>query len=350
MMSDYLSYSLYNNTLEQLFVAILLFFVIKGIVELFNRRAVTSLKALESRRKSQDLAAILMGYVVTLPQYFLISLYLFLPLKVLILPPLAEEVIDVVMIGLVTLQVIRLFMSLFTYTITQSFKKEDQVDTTTINAITLVVHIVVRSIGLIMFLMNLGVQVSPLIASLGIGGIAVAFALQNILQDLFASFSLFFDRPFKIGDYIGLGADQGTVKDITFKSTRIETPVGQEITIPNKEVMNLRINNFERMVHRRLTTLIQITYDNNLAEIQSLPTLLKELTESIADIRFDKCFCRSFEDGAANFELTYFVKSPRYHISVNTQHQLTMLILKTFEEKNMMTSLKSLVTTDELKK
>ena len=114
--------------------------------------------------------------------------------------------------------------------------------------------------------------------------------------------------------------------------------------------MNLRINNFARMQHRRVTTTIKLSYIDNFEQIQTIPEMARTLLDGIKDIKFDKCFCKSYEDGVVTFELIFFVKSSKYSISVERQHEATMAMIRNFEQHGMLPLLKSLITVDELKK
>ena len=278
---------------------------------------------------------LLVHYLVQMPQYFLISLYVFLPLKIISLPPLANTILDVLIIGLVVLQGMRLVTTILIYAGEQAFTRDGKIDDTTVHAVHLVVNILVWSVGILMFLMNSGVEVSPLLASLGIGGIAIAFALQNVLQDLFASFSLFLDRPFKIGDYIVVGTDEGTVKDITFKSTRVETLHGQELTIPNREVMNTRINNFERMRHRRVTTHLQVVYETSPAHLKAIPHLIHQVIKEMEGVRFGRCHFKHYTEYSLKFELIYFVLSGDYTFYMDRQHDINIAVFEKFSEQGI---------------
>ena len=141
-----------------------------------------------------------------------------------------------------------------------------------------------------MLLSNLGVNVTSIVASLGIGGIAVALAAQNILSDIFSSFSIYFDRPFEIGDYIQLGTDTGTVEKIGSKTTRIRTMQGEELIVSNQELTTARVQNFKRMEERRVAVKLGVEYGTVLEKLEKIPSYLEDIVKAQENVRFDRCF------------------------------------------------------------
>ncbi|MDP2717839.1 MAG: mechanosensitive ion channel, partial [Candidatus Micrarchaeota archaeon] len=131
-------------------------------------------------------------------------------------------------------------------------KTEDVVDTSMPDTLEAIAHLLVWIGALLLVLGNLGVDITAIIAGLGIGGLAVAIAAQSVLGDVFAAFSIYFDKPFKKGDFIIIGSDMGVVKHIGIKTTRIQALGGQELVVSNKELTESRVNNYKRMEKRRV--------------------------------------------------------------------------------------------------
>jgi len=189
--------------------------------------------------------------------------------------------------------------------------------------------------GVILVLSNLGVQVSSLIAGLGIGGIAIAFAFQQILSDLFASFAIHFDRPFSEGDYIVVGEHSGTVKKIGIKTTRIQASQGEEIIISNQELTSTRVQNFKKMQERRIVTSIGVTYDTPNEKMKDIILIARNILSSIDGVRFDRAHFKSFGDSALLFEIVYYVKSSQYTVSMDVRHEFNLRLKEIFEEKEI---------------
>ena len=188
--------------------------------------------------------------------------------------------------------------------------------------VTLLVRIVLWSLGFLFVLSNLGIEVTSLIAGLGIGGIAVAFALQGILSDLFSSFSIYFDKPFRIGDFIVVGEHMGTVEKIGIKTTRLKALQGEELVISNAELTSTRVQNFKKMQERRIVFQFGITYETSKEKVQAVPGLVEQIFNVCDGIRLDRAHFTSFGDSALIFEVVYYVESPDYNIYMDLQQKL----------------------------
>jgi small-conductance mechanosensitive channel len=214
-------------------------------------------------------------------------------------------------------------------------EKEASVDQTILNAIRMVMTVAIWTIGILVILSHLGVNVSTLVASLGIGGIAIALAAQNILGDIFASFSLYFDRPFKIGDFIIVGKDSGVVKDIGMKTTRIQTLQGEELVIPNRELTESRVQNFKKMEKRRVVFSFGVVYATVPQKLQKIPHIVKQVIQAQKKSSFDRAHFFRFGESSLDFEVVYFVESSEYNIYMDTQQAINFGILNAFEKEEI---------------
>jgi small-conductance mechanosensitive channel len=200
------------------------------------------------------------------------------------------------------------------------------------NMVTLISKIVLWSLGLLFVLSNLGIEVTSLIAGLGIGGIAIAFALQGILSDLFASFSLYFDKPFRIGDFIVIGSDVGTVEKIGIKTTRIRTLQGEELVVSNNELTSTRIQNFKKMDERRIVTQFGITYETPQEKVREVPGIVERIFGDLEGGRFDRAHFTTFGDSALIFEVVYYIESSDYNQFLNIQQAFNFDLMRRFAE------------------
>ena len=201
--------------------------------------------------------------------------------------------------------------------------------------IRLIVRIGLWILGGLFVLANLGVNITSLIAGLGIGGIAIAFALQGVLSDLFASFSIYLDRPFRIGDYIVIGNDSGTVEKIGIKSTRLRTLQGEELVVANAELTSARVQNFKKMDERRIVATIGITYETPYELVENVPAIIKEAFDSFEGGRLDRVFFTSFGDSALLFEIVYFIESPEMKDFLEVQQRFNLMLLKAFNDRGI---------------
>ena len=194
---------------------------------------------------------------------------------------------------------------------------------------------VVWLLALLFVLSNVGVDISSFIAGLGIGGIAIALALQNILSDLFSSFAIFFDKPFQIGDFITVGDKSGIVERIGIKTSRLRALQGEEIVISNKELTNARIQNFKKLQERRVVHTLGVTYDTAQEKLKAVPNYIKDIVTSVEGVRFDRAHFNSFGDSALMFELVYYVESDDYAVHMNTQQDILFAIHEKFAKEGI---------------
>jgi small-conductance mechanosensitive channel len=203
---------------------------------------------------------------------------------------------------------------------------------TTVNVIGLIAKGTVWTIVLLLVLDNIpGIQVTTLIASLGIGGIAIGLAIQNILADLFASLSIALDKPFVIGDFIIVGDYRGTVEHIGLKSTRVRSLSGEQLVFGNGDLLGSRIQNFKRMFRRRVVFNVGVTYQTTAEQLAAVPVKLREIVEAQENTTFDRAHFQEFGDFSLNFEIVYFVEGPDYALYMDIQQAINLEIIRYFE-------------------
>ncbi|MFL6245541.1 MAG: mechanosensitive ion channel family protein [Thermoanaerobaculia bacterium] len=179
-------------------------------------------------------------------------------------------------------------------------------------------------------LANLNVEVTPLIASLGIGGVAVALALQNILGDLFASLSIVIDKPFVLGDSISVDDHAGTVEHIGLKTTRVRAVSGEQLVFSNGDLLKSRIRNFKRMTERRSLTKLIVDHATPPDTLARIPTLLKAAVEKQKDARLDRAQLTAIAESGFEFELVYFVPSGSETPFLDLQQAVYLDVLRAF--------------------
>jgi len=194
------------------------------------------------------------------------------------------------------------------------------------------IQVAIWVIGALMVLSNLGVDVTSLIAGLGIGGVAIALAAQNILGDLFSSFAIYFDKPFAVGDFIVVGDKMGTVERIGLKTTRIRALQGEEVVIANQDLLKAQIRNFKKMRERRVLFTFGIAYETPTKTVEGIPDIVKNILGAINGVRYDRAHFFSFGESSLNFEVVYYLKSSDYTRFMDVQQDIN-LALKTALEK-----------------
>ena len=197
------------------------------------------------------------------------------------------------------------------------------------------VKAIIWVIGGLLVLSNLGVNVTSLIAGLGVGGVAIAFALQNILADLFSSFAIYFDKPFEVGDFIVVGEHMGTVEKIGVKTTRLRALQGEEIVISNAELTSTRIQNFRKLKERRVVIPFGVLYETPHALLKEIPAVLKKAVEDEKHARFDRAHLASYGASSIDFELVYYALTDNFNEHMDAQERILLAIKEVFDEKGI---------------
>ncbi len=207
---------------------------------------------------------------------------------------------------------------------------------TTFRALAFVGRIFIFTLVLVVALDQLpGVKVSALIASLGVGGIAIALALQNILADLFASLSISLDKPFALGDFIIVDNCLGTVESIGLKTTRIRSLSGEQLVFSNNDLLKSRIRNYKRMQQRRVPFTVGVTYQTPPEKLRKIPDLFKKQLELFDDVHFDRAHFKEYAAYSLNFEFVYFIHTSDYTRYMDIQQAINLGLYEAFEAEGI---------------
>ncbi len=301
---------------------------------LLLRRAVPSWFAAYACRTETRVDDIVAEILTATKPAFLVVMALYLGALYLALPDKTVRIVDGVALVALLLQVgvwgqrgIALALRL---------KKEtDVAGATTLSVLGFVGRIVLWSVVLLMILDNLGVNITALVASLGIGGIAVALAVQNILGDIFASLSIALDRPFAIGDFIVVGDVLGTVEYIGLKTTRIRSLSGEQIVFSNADLLKSRIRNYKRMTERRVAFGFGVVYRTSYDRLERIPAMVREAIAAQPRTRFDRAHFKEYGDSALAFEAVYYVLDPDYNVYMDTQQAVNLALFRRFQDEGI---------------
>jgi small-conductance mechanosensitive channel len=194
-----------------------------------------------------------------------------------------------------------------------------------------IMRVVVWAIVALLTLDNLGIDVTALVAGLGIGGIAVALAVQNILGDLFASLSITFDKPFLVGDFLIVDDFLGAVEYIGIKSTRLRSLGGEQIIISNANLLSSRVRNYGRMLERRVVFGTSVTFETPVEKLEKIPGIIKAAIAGQQDTRFDRSHFAKHAAGTLDFETVYYVLSPDYNRYMDIQQAINLRLHREFD-------------------
>ena len=206
----------------------------------------------------------------------------------------------------------------------------DQVFAGSLDIINFVARLIIWSLLVLVGLDNVGVNITALLAGLGVGGVAVALALQNVLGDLFASLSIALDKPFIVGDSLSVDTFIGQVEHIGIKTTRLRSETGEQIVLSNADILKSRVRNYSRAQEQRALATIRVAYETPSEKLKSIPRLLEGIVREQANARFERCHLKTLGDSALHFELSYFVQQPSVNPLLDLQQAVNFRIIDEF--------------------
>ncbi len=337
-LAEFLAHIIGNDYMSEYMVALGVFLSAAIILRIFKFVVLKKLKAI-SEMTHTDFDDLLVKIVENVPWQLYLFISFYLGMQFIQIPGLLQTILYYILVLAIAYYAIRAVQEMIDYgaeKIAEAREKEgEEIDTSVLELLSKLLKGAVWGIAIILLLSNLGYDISALIAGLGIGGIAIAFALQNVLVDIFASFSIHFDKPFKVGDYIVLGADSGIVQKVGMKSTRIRTLQGQELVVSNKELTETRIHNYKKMEKRRIVFGFGVTYETHTEKLKKIPGMIREIIARVEGVKLDRVHFKEFADFSLNFEVVYYLDSRDYGKYMDAQQEINFAIREKFEEEDI---------------
>ncbi len=322
----------FGNSVQAYLVALVVFVVATVAFAVLQRLVIRRLETLSKRTKNNiDDAVVAMVKSVRPHFYWFIALYL--GLATITLPAWITKWLSIMLMVWVLYQAVRAGTIAIEILLAKRGAKESEKAAR--QMLVSVAKWALWVTAIMLLLSNLGVNITSLIAGLGIGGVAIAFALQNILSDLFSSFAIYFDKPFEVGDLIVVGDIIGTVDRIGIKTTRLTALRGEEVVIANRELTSTSIQNFKKMQERRIETKFGITYEVPRATVASLSKRVQKALEAIDGIRVDRVHLSGFGESAIEYTLVYYIASPNYMTYMDLQQEINLALLELFEKEKV---------------
>lgn len=335
-MPEFLSYEYFNNTVLTyiIFAASLLGSLI--IVKLILHFILKRVRRLAAKSKGTNDEAAVSGFIKYFKPiaYFLV---VYLNLQILYLQPAVTKVLSVAVLTLVTLAGAKLTTSLVTVLLKKYWENSSKNENNqhAIKWILFFIKAVIWLIAIFLFLDNAGIKINSLITGLGIGGVAVAFAAQAILSDIFCFFTIFFDKPFELGDFIVSGDKTGTIEHIGLKTTRLRALSGEQIILSNSDLTGSRINNFKTMVKRRILFTIRVTYATDHETLRNIPALIKSVIEGVEGTSFERAHFFSYGLSSLDFEVVYYVLTNDYNAYMDINQEVNLRIKEAFDKQGI---------------
>jgi len=331
---DWLDYEVFGNTALTWAIACSLFAVVWLGLLLLRRVVVQRLEKLDQRDDSSVALNVAADVAGATRGWFLFLAALFIGTRFLELPDDIDAwAYRAAMIALLLQGGLWLSAG-----VTKSIQKkrehdlaESPADVAAMDILSFIARVTIWSLVLLAILDNLGVNITTLIAGLGVGGIAVALAAQNILGDLFASLSIVLDKPFVVGDFLSIGEFLGSVEKVGIKTTRMRSLSGEQLVFSNNDLLSSRIRNFGRMFERRVVFSIGVTYQTPAEQLRAIPGMLRAAVESQEKVRFDRAHFQKYGDFALIFEVVYYVLSSNYNEYMDIQQEVNLTIYEDFD-------------------
>lgn len=335
---DFLNLNFLNNLISTWIIAIVVvIFVVIGVSWL--KGFLLKRLSKSERTSSGDSGKFISSLFERTGRLFILALALYAGSLILSLPENIHTFLRTGMIVVALLQVAFWGGSLIDYLVNRRLEGEleDQAaQATSLNALKLVAKIALWTLVILLILENLtGVEINALIASLGVTGVAVALAVQNILGDLFASLSITLDKPFVIGDSVRVGEFIGTVEHIGLKSTRVRSISGEQVIFSNSDLLSSRIQNLKSMERRRVTFTIGVTYETPLEKLRIIPLIVREIIDNLQDITLDRVHFNLLGDFSLNFEIVYYVETPDFYRYMDLQQAINLELVRRFAEEEI---------------
>lgn len=337
-MTDFLNTTFLDNSLQQWLTALAILVAVFIVLRLLVRFASNRLHRWAERTQSEydDLISNLVrsttSWFLLLVSAYLASFYLTIPAEIQIW-------FRVVLISAVFLQAglwASQFIDFWLVRLLRDRISEDADGKTVLRMAGWMARVVLWTLVLLLILDNIpGVSITGLIASLGVAGIAVGLALQNVLGDLFAAMSIVLDRPFAVGDYIVVGDLMGVVENIGLKSTRVRSLWGELLVFSNSDLLSSRIRNYKTLFERRIASRLGVTYQTPRAKLERIPGMIKAAIEAQSPVRFDRAHLAGFGDSSIDFEYVYFVLAPEFATHMDIQQAINLAIHKAFEDEGI---------------
>ena len=275
----------------------------------------------------------LLSYLVgNTKQFLFFAIALYAAQESVSLPPRIAHILSNAVLILILLQVglwagraVRFYLES-----KQLERGADQLFSGSLDIINFVARMLIWSLLILVALDNLGVNITALLAGLGVGGVAVALALQNVLGDLFASLSIALDKPFVVGDGLVIDTFNGKVEHIGIKSTRLRSDSGEQIVLSNADILKSRVRNFGRAQEQRVLASLRVAYATPSEALRRIPKLLEGLVHEQANLRFERCHFKTIGETALHFELSYFVQQPAVNSLMDLQQAVNFRIVEEF--------------------
>ncbi len=333
---DILSYTLLGNSLRAWAIAAAISLGAYIVLDLLRRLLSRNLRRFASWT-SGDFDDLIVELIQNTGIFFLAVLAVYAASRLLVLSARAETAFGWILITAVVYQAGRWGNQVISYFIRAHLRRvgEDPLAETTLQGLAFIGRLLLWAVLVLLALNNMGVQITALVTGLGIGGVAIALAVQKILGDLFASLSIVLDKPFVLGDFIIVDDLMGTVEHIGMKTTRLRSLSGEQLVFGNTDLLSSRIRNYKRMSERRALFGFGVVYQTPREKLEKIPQMVHDIIGSVENTRLDRAHFKGFGDSSLDFEVVYYMLVPDYNAYMDAQQEINLRLYSCFEEQGI---------------
>ncbi len=326
---------LWSNSLAE-YVDAIIYFIIALLVLWILQKVVMSRFEKFALKTKTDIDDVIVEFFQSIRPRLYIILAMYIALRTLALGEVFQNVLNALVIVVLIFQVTKSIQIVIEFIAKKmSDSEDDEHAKSAAHLLSAIATIIVWIFGIIMILANVGINVASLIAGVGIGGIAIAFAIKEILADLFASFSIYFDKPFKAGDTVKVGEDVGVIQKIGIKTTRVKSRTGEELVVSNQDMTSSRVHNYKRMEYRNSKIKFIIEFDTPVEKMQQIPEKIKELIAEIDNVECKRVHFKEFGEWGFIFETMYTVGSRDYTEYMDAQQEINFAIAQMLNDMSI---------------
>ena len=320
---------IYWNTVWMIILSVLIFLILYFVVNILLKK-LDSLKEKESEKKWINFLSKIMN---KFPRWLFIAMEIYIAISFLKFSEKVSLILKSIFLWIVTIFAVKIIIKWIDFSLEKFFSK----DKTAKKSVETIVTVIVWALWVFVFLTNIWVDLTPVLAWFWIAWIAVAFALQNILTDLFSSFSIILSKPFIVGDYIKIWEWSSekiwTVKQISLKSTTIQTVQWQNVIIPNSNILATEVINYRTMKSRRQRISIWVTYDTWIKKLKIIPEIIKDIISNQKNVEYERCYLEKMWDFSINFLMSYNILNPDYEASLKVNEKIYLELIEKFEKE-----------------
>lgn len=343
-LSQILQLNFAGNTVQEWLLGVGVFLVVLGVLYIFRSFVIYRLHKLSKKTDTEVDDLVVLGIkAIHWPFYVIASL--FAGIKFVTVPSLVSKTAYYILLIAVVYYAVRFLERLLDWGIEKIAERnkqeegEGKSETGEQAGIIRLMSTLAKTIlwmgAIALLLANMGYDITSLVAGLGIGGIAVALAIQNLLGDLFSSLSIYLDKPFRLGDFINVGNNYGTVKHVGVKTTRIETLRGEELVVSNSQLTSSEVRNFGIMEYRRIPFRLGVVYGTPAEKLKKIPDLIREVIEQQENTEIEHVHFKEFGDYSLIFEAVYYAQTSDYLEYLDIQEKINLGIVEKFEQEEI---------------